>query len=75
MPGYYKKIMPAQQPIRARLLLLPYNNFDIKSNRAINRAKILYILNTEKYNNEELLFTKIKKVIMVSAREQCPLIC
>ena len=26
MPGHYKKIMPAQQPIRARALLLPYNN-------------------------------------------------
>ena len=25
MPGHYKKIMPAQQPIRARVLLLPYN--------------------------------------------------
>ena len=26
MPGHYKKIMPAQQPIRARVLLLPYKN-------------------------------------------------
>ena len=26
MPGHYKKIMPAQQPIRARVLLQPYNN-------------------------------------------------
>ena len=26
MPGHYKKIMPAQQPIRARVLLWPYNN-------------------------------------------------
>ena len=26
MPGNYKKIMPAQQPIRARVLLQPYNN-------------------------------------------------
>ena len=25
MPGHYKKIMPAQQPIRARVLLQPYN--------------------------------------------------
>ena len=26
MPGHYKKIMPAQQPIRGRVLLQPYNN-------------------------------------------------
>ena len=26
MPGHYKKIMPAQQPIRAHVLLQPYNN-------------------------------------------------
>ena len=26
MPGHYKKIMPAQQPIRARVLFQPYNN-------------------------------------------------
>ena len=25
MPGHYKKILPAQQPIRARVLLQPYN--------------------------------------------------
>ena len=25
MPGHFKKIMPAQQPIRARVLLQPYN--------------------------------------------------
>ena len=25
MPGHYKKIMPAQQPIRAHVLLSPYN--------------------------------------------------
>ena len=25
MPGHYKKIMPTQQPIRARVLLQPYN--------------------------------------------------
>ena len=27
MPGHYKKITPAQQPIRARVLLQPYNKY------------------------------------------------
>ena len=27
MPGHYKKIMPAQQPIRARVLLWPYKKY------------------------------------------------
>ena len=29
MPGHYKKIIPSQQPIRAHILLQPYNNIII----------------------------------------------
>ena len=41
MPGQYKKIMPAQQPIRARVILQPYNKRENNAAQQPIRARVL----------------------------------